>query len=48
MSWGLEDPLRRPLLDDPSEIHHGDFVGEVTHDREVMRDEEIGKAEFVL
>ena len=35
-------------LDDAAEIHHRDAVGDVTHDREVVRDEEIGQLEVSL
>ena len=30
-------------LDDPAEIHHGDPVRDVPHDREIVRDEQIGQ-----
>ena len=31
---------RRPHLDDASEVHHGNTVGDVLHDRHVMGDED--------
>ena len=36
------------LLDDPPEIHHRDAVGDMPHHRQIMRDEEVGEAEFAL
>ena len=35
----------RRLLDDVAPAHHGDGVGDVVHDREVVRDEEVGQPE---
>ena len=35
-------------LDDPAEVHDGDPVGDVTDDREVVGDEEVGEVELVL
>ena len=37
---------RRRDLDDPAEVHHRDPVGDVPHDRQVVRDEEVGQAEL--
>ena len=31
-------------LDDAAEVHHADLVADVAHDREVVRDEQIGQA----
>ena len=31
----------RPLLHDGTEIHHGDVVGDLTDDGEVVRDEKV-------
>ena len=31
----------------PAAIHHGDAVGQLYHDREIVRDEQIGEAEGV-
>ena len=35
-------------LHDAAEIHHRDAVRDVTHDREIVRDEEVGEAELGL
>ena len=35
-------------LDDLAEVHDGDVVGDVLHDRQVVRDEEVREAELVL
>src|SRR5699024_9647699 len=35
-------------LDDLAEIHHGDPYGDVSNDRKVVGDEEIGQPELVL
>ena len=35
-------------LDDLAQVHHGDAVGDVAHDGEVVRDEQVGQAELVL
>ena len=35
-------------LDDLSEIHDGDAVGDVAHHREIMGDEDVGEAELAL
>ncbi|CAM5491577.1 hypothetical protein SCANM63S_02430 [Streptomyces canarius] len=35
-------------LHDPSEVHHRDPVGDVPHDRQVVRDEEVGEVELAL
>ena len=40
MRRALEHGGGRADLDDPPEEHHGDAVGEVAHEREVVRDEE--------
>ena len=40
--------VRRGDLDDRPEVHDGDAVGDVTHDREVVRDEEVGEVELRL
>ena len=37
-----------PRVDDPAEVGHGDQVGEVLDDAEVVRDEEIGDPFLVL
>ncbi len=35
-------------LDHLAEVHDGDPVADVAHDREVVRDEEVGEVEVVL
>src|SRR6266540_6750660 len=48
--------VRRPLvdvllladLDDAAQVHDGDTVGDVAHERQVVRDEEIREAEVAL
>jgi hypothetical protein len=35
-------------LDDAAEIHHRDSVRDVPHDREIVRDEEVGQPELAL
>src|SRR3954447_12686240 len=35
-------------LDHTAEVHHGDAVGDVAHDREIVRDKKIGEDEPVL
>ena len=35
-------------LDDLADVHHGDAGRDVPHDREVVRDEEIGQSELLL
>jgi hypothetical protein len=45
---GLEELVSRRLLDDAPEVHHADFIAEVTHDGEVMGDEEVGQVEALL
>ena len=39
-----EDLRRRALLDDPPGVHHGDPVGEVGDDRQIVRDVQRGDA----
>ena len=43
-----EDGLRAPELHQPAEVEHGDAVGEVADDAEVVRDEEVGDAALRL
>lgn len=38
-----EDIQGRADLDDAPEIHDGDAVGDVFHDREIVRDEDEGR-----
>ena len=44
----LVDVVPRPDLDDLAEVHHRDVVGDVPHDREVVRDEDVRQPEVVL
>ena len=44
----LVQVVRGRDLDDLPEVHHGDPVGDVTHDGEVVRDEEVREAELRL
>ena len=34
------------MFHQPAEIHHGDVVGDVFHDREVVGDEQVGKPQL--
>src|SRR5258706_8639909 len=36
------------LFDDLSEVHDGNFVGQIFHDRHVVRDEQVGNAKPAL
>ncbi len=42
------DLLRVGDLHDPAEVHHSDPVGDVAHDGQVVRDEDVGQPELVL
>ncbi len=44
----VEDLVARPGLHDPASRHHGHPVAHVTHDREVVGDEEVAHAAFLL
>ena len=44
----LEELVTWSLLYDASEVHHADLIAEVTHDGEVMGDEEVGQVEALL
>ena len=44
----LVDLVLRPDLDDLAEVHHGDAVGDVADDREVVRDEDVRQPEVAL
>ena len=44
----LVDLVLRPDLDDLAEVHHGDAVGDVAHDREIVRDEDVRQPEVAL
>ena len=43
-----EQGIRRPDLDDHTEVHHGDPVRHVVHHAEVVRDEDVRQLEVVL
>ena len=43
-----EQLVGRRDLDDPAEVHHGDPVGDVADDREVVGDEDVGEVELLL
>ena len=43
-----EDALLGSVLDGEAEIHHQHVVRDVLHHREIVRDEQIGKAELLL
>ena len=38
----------RALLDGMAEVHHQNIVGDITNDAEIVRNEQISKAEFLL
>ena len=42
-----EQLVRRRRLDDPAEVHDGDAVADVPHDRHVVRDQEQRQAELL-
>ena len=44
----LVELLSSPDLHDPPEVHHRDAVGNVSDDREVVRNEDVGEPEIVL
>ena len=48
MEWLLENFLSLAGLDDPAEIHDRHPVADPAHGGQVVADEEIGEAEFVL
>jgi hypothetical protein len=48
MARMLEHALDLADLDDAAEVHHRDAVRDVTHDREIVRDEQIRDAELRL
>ena len=48
MDRPLVELLGRRELDDLAEVHDGDAVGDVAHDAEVVRDEDVGQRELVL
>ena len=48
MRWALVDVRPGSDLDDTSEVHDGDAVGDVPHEREIVRDEEVRQPEVPL
>ena len=44
----MVDQLRGPNFNDVTEIHHSNAVGDVAHHGQVVGDEDVGEAEFVL
>ena len=38
----------RSRFDDASQIHHADGVGNMSHDRQIVRDEDVRQAELLL
>ena len=44
----LVDVVLRADLDDLAEVHHRHAVGDVPHDRQVVRDEDVREAEIAL
>ena len=43
-----EELVRGRDLDDAAQVHHGDAVGDVADDREVVGDEDVGEVELLL
>ena len=48
MQWLRVEGLAIGDLDDAAEVHHGDAVRHLAHDRQVVGDEDVGDAELVL
>src|SRR3989304_6337299 len=48
MLWIIEHFFHAALLHDLAGIHHGDIMGDVFDHADVVRDEEIGQAQFIL
>ena len=48
MQRARENSLLRPLLDREAKIHHEHVVRDVTHDAEIVRDEEIRDTQIAL
>ena len=42
------DEVDASLLDDRAEIHHDEIVGDLAHDREIVRDEQVGHVPLSL
>ena len=48
VQWLAIEIVRRPLLDDLSQVHDRDAIADVVNQTEVVRDEQIGQMEFGL
>ena len=48
MARPREHALDLADLDDPTEIHDRDAIGDMPHDRQIVRDDQIGDAELGL
>src|SRR4029077_14408876 len=48
MRGALVDVVLGADLDDLPEVHHGHAVGDVPHDRQIVRDEDVGQTEVAL
>src|ERR1700730_1537280 len=48
MSCRVKDALPARRLDDAAKIHDGDLIADVTDDRQIVGDEDVGEAEFAL
>ena len=45
--WVRQHIFRRTLLDDPTQIHHGNFVADMAHDAQIMTDKEHGETHLL-
>ncbi len=43
-----EELLDRSLFDDPAEVHHAHPIADVTDDRQIVRDEQVGQPQALL
>ena len=48
MGRPLVDVFLRPDLDDLAEVHDSDAIGDVTNEREIVGDEQVGETEVAL
>jgi len=48
MSGLAQDVDPAPLLDDPARVHHGNAIGQLVHDAEIVGDEQDRHAELLL
>ena len=48
MPWTCEEGFGRREFDDATDIHHGEPIGDVLDDAEIVRDEEIADTEILL